>query len=252
MRRKEENEYHPNVVTPPGQTLQETLDALGITKVELAKRIGMTPKTVGEMINHGASITPTTAMQLEKALGIPASFWNNRERRYREYLARQEERKRLQAKVDWLKSFPVRDMIKAGWIQSFTDKADQLDQVLRFFGVASRKQWQKLWLSPQAAYRKSPAFVNRPEASSAWLRRGELAARNVECQDFDKEKFSSALTTIRSQTCTAPAEFQDQAGAICAEAGVALVFVPSIKGLSIFGATRWLTPKKALIQLSLR
>lgn len=93
MRRKEENEYHPNVVTPPGQTLQETLSALDITKAELADRIGMTPKTVGEIVNHSAAITPTTAMQLEKALGVPASFWNNRERRYREYVARQEEGK---------------------------------------------------------------------------------------------------------------------------------------------------------------
>jgi HTH-type transcriptional regulator/antitoxin HigA len=252
MKRKEENEYHPNVVTPPGKTLQETLDALDITKAGLAERIGMTPKTVGEIVNHGAPITPTTAMQLEKALGVPASFWNNRERRYREYIARQEERKSLEAAVEWLKSFPVREMINAGWLQGSTNKAEQLAELLRFFGVASRKQWRKLWLSQHAVYRKSPAFAGSPEASSAWLRRGELAARDIECGDYDREEFRSALNTIRSLTRTAPADFQDRAEAICAEAGVALVFVPPIKGVSIFGATRWLTPRKALIQLCLR
>jgi len=39
---------------------------------------------------------------------------------------------------------------------------------------------------------------------------------------------------------------------MCAEAGVALVFVPELPGTRLYGATRWLNPSKALIQLSLR
>ena len=39
---------------------------------------------------------------------------------------------------------------------------------------------------------------------------------------------------------------------LCAEAGVALVFVPEIKGCPVSGLTRWLSPTKALIQMSLR
>ena len=38
----------------------------------------------------------------------------------------------------------------------------------------------------------------------------------------------------------------------CAEAGVAVVFVPELPGTRTYGATRWLSPQKALIQLSLR
>ena len=79
-----QNEYLPDVVTPPGETLQEILDTIGMTKAELSERIGKTPKHVGGIIKHGAPITPATAMELEKAIGTPASFWNNRERRYRE------------------------------------------------------------------------------------------------------------------------------------------------------------------------
>ena len=90
-----QNEYFPDAVTPPGETLQEVLNTIGMTKAEFADRIGKTPKFIIDMIKHGATITPATAMDLEKVLGIPASFWNNRERRYRENLARKEERKRL-------------------------------------------------------------------------------------------------------------------------------------------------------------
>ena len=39
---------------------------------------------------------------------------------------------------------------------------------------------------------------------------------------------------------------------LCAEAGVAVAFVPPLKGVPVYGITRWLTPDKALIQLSLR
>jgi Zn-dependent peptidase ImmA (M78 family) len=39
---------------------------------------------------------------------------------------------------------------------------------------------------------------------------------------------------------------------LCAEAGVEAVFVPELPRTGICGATRWLAPTKALIQLSLR
>lgn len=246
------NEYRPDVVTPPGETLQETIEALGMTKAELAARIGKTPKTVGEIIKHGAPVTPSTAMELEKVLGIPSSFWNNRERRYRESLARQEERKRLEKRVGWLKLFPVREMVKAGWIKAHKDKAEQLKELLRYFGVASPEQWKKIWFSPEAAYRKSKVFAGKPEASSIWLRKGELQAQEIKTKPFDREAFRSLLQDIRALTQTAPERFQEQAVNLCAEVGVAVVFTPPIKGAPVYGATRWLTPEKALIQLSLR
>jgi HTH-type transcriptional regulator/antitoxin HigA len=40
--------------------------------------------------------------------------------------------------------------------------------------------------------------------------------------------------------------------AICAACGVAVVFVPELPGTRASGVARWLTPAKALIQLSLR
>ena len=39
---------------------------------------------------------------------------------------------------------------------------------------------------------------------------------------------------------------------LCRAAGVALIFVPEVPGTRAHGATRWLTPSKAILQLSLR
>jgi plasmid maintenance system antidote protein VapI len=228
------------------------LDTVGMTKTELAERIGKTPKHLVDIIKHGAPITPTTAMELEKALGAPASFWNNRERRYRESLARREERKRLEKEIPNLRRFPVNEMVKAGWITRQKNKVDQIHELLRFFGVASFDQWERLWFSYNPAYRQSKAFKSSPEAGSAWLRQGELQAQSIECQPFNRDKFRAAFDYIRQLTRTEPEQFEPKTVRLCAAAGVAVVFTPPIKGAPIYGATRWLTVNKALIQLSSR
>jgi plasmid maintenance system antidote protein VapI len=223
-----------------------------MTKSELADRIGKTPKTIGAIIKHGAPITPETAIELEKALGIPAGFWNNRELRYRESLAKKKDQKRLNDAVDWMKRFPVPDMIKKGWIQKFRDNSKQVNELLRFFGVASPLQWERIWCKPEAEYRISKAFTNNPEASSVWLRKGELEAQHILCNAFDRREFKKHLKRIRELTADKPETFQETAVHLCAKAGVAVLFIPPIKGSPVYGATRWLTQDKALIQLSLR
>jgi HTH-type transcriptional regulator/antitoxin HigA len=84
----EKNNFKPNYAVPPGKTLRETLESLGMTQAELAKRTGRPKKTINEIIKGKAIITPDTAIQLERVVGVPASFWNNLERNYQETLAR--------------------------------------------------------------------------------------------------------------------------------------------------------------------
>ena len=104
------NEYKPDTVTAPGFYIQEKLEELGITQTDLASRIGRTKKTVNEIVTGKAPIEPETALQLERVLGIPARFWNNAERQYRDHIVRQEERVRLGRRVERLERFPVREM----------------------------------------------------------------------------------------------------------------------------------------------
>ena len=85
---------------PPGATLQETIDSLGMTQRELALRTGMAPKTINEIINGKAPITPATSVLLERVTGIPARMWNNLESNYREQLALKADRDRLRRELD--------------------------------------------------------------------------------------------------------------------------------------------------------
>ncbi len=246
------NEYEPTYMTPPGESLAEILDALGMSQAELADRMGRPNKTVNEIIKGKTAITPETAIQLERVLGTPASFWNNRERNYREWLVLQEERKKLNQHLPWMKKFPIRGMINLGWIEEYGDPLNQLEELLRFFGVASPVQWQKILQKTQVAYRQSPAFAVDPAAISAWLRKGEIESQQIECLPYIEKNFQDALNKARCLTIEPPSIFVHELTRMFAQVGVAVVFVPELPGTRTSGATRWLSPEKAMIMLSLR
>jgi len=97
--------FTPDYAIPPGETLSETLEELGLTQKELALRMGRPEKTISGIISGNTRITQETALELEKVTGVPASLWNNLEAQYRETLARLHQQQERQAQVDWLKKF---------------------------------------------------------------------------------------------------------------------------------------------------
>ena len=252
MSKEMKNQFVPDYAVLPGETLLETLEAIGMSQAELAERTGRPKKTINEIIKGRAAITPETALQFERVLSTPAGFWNNLERNYQETQARINEQKRLQRQINWLKKMPLNALIKMGCIKKYPDKVQQLQDVLNFFGVASPEQWETRWMGAQVSYRTSKVFSNDPYAIASWLRMGELTARNISCKPFDASKFKNALSRIRQLTVKPPEHFQEEVIRLCAEAGVAIAFVPELPGIRASGATWWVNPNKAVIQLSLR
>ncbi len=245
------NQYNPDFVTPPGETLLETLEVIGMTQAEFAERTGRPKKTINEIIRGKAAITPETALQFEKVLGVSAGFWINREQNYQEWLAREQERSYFEKHLSWIEKFPVKEMTNSGWIEKYDEPIHQLNELLRFFGIASPQQWNAVTNDLSLAFRRSPAYKAEPEIISAWLRKGEIEAQNIGCEPFDADAFREALDEIRLLTNESPDVFVTRIVELCAKAGVAVVFVHELRNLRTNGATRWLNPNKALIQLSL-
>jgi HTH-type transcriptional regulator/antitoxin HigA len=149
------NQYEPDSVSPPGDTLLETIQTIGLSQAELAERLGRPRKTVNEIIQGKAAITPETALQLEAVLNVPADFWINREARYREYMARREEAQRLAGWIDWARRFPFRAMVRMDWLVDRPAGPERVKELLRFFGAASPDAWQETWSRQQVAFRRS-------------------------------------------------------------------------------------------------
>lgn len=249
------NEYLPNHAVAPGEVLAYELELRGMTRADLARRTGLTEKHVIAILKGkgGTIITPETAIKLERALGMPVDYWLNLEANYQETRARLAEQDRLEKDLGWLDRIPVQAMAKLDWIRKLRDKRAQLVELLRFFGIASVAQWKDVWPRLAVAYRQHGKQEIFPEAVSAWLRQGEIEASRIECQPFDKKAFRATLDEIRALTTEShPARFVPELQKRCARAGVAVVFVPGLPKTGLSGATRWLNPEKALIQLSLR
>ena len=242
------NEYRPDYVSPPGETLEELLEERGMSQAELAERTGRPRKTINEIIQGKAAITPETALQLERVLGTPARFWLTREQQYREFLARQDDDQQLGQQVGWLNSVPWREMVKRGWIDECASLVDQLREVLRFFGIVSPSQWEAVG----AAFRQSQAFTANEMAVAAWLRQGERLAQLIDCAPYDNARFRQALQEARALSREEPEIGFRRLPELCAPAGVAVVMLPELPHTHLCGAARWLSPVKALIQLSLR
>ena len=158
----------------------------------------------------------------------------------------------MRTNLHWLSSFPVRDLVKNGWIKDCSDKVQQLIELLRFFRLASPAQWVSIWNSPQVVFRKSNIYRSNPTALSAWLRQGEIQAEGIDCSTYDKKSFINSLDDIRLLSNKMPEQFIPKVQSICSKSGVAVVFVPEIKGTFTCGASRWLNSDKVIIQLSAR
>lgn len=246
------NGYRPDYAVSPGEVLSNELELRGMTQQELAKRTGLTPKHIVSIVKAKSSITTETAIKFERAMGMPADYWLNLESNYQEVLARLQEEDQLDHDIDWLNHIPVAQMAKLGWIAKLSDTKAQLIEVLRFFGIASVGQWDDMWPNLKVAYRQHNHLEIFPEAVSAWLRQGEIDASRIVCSPYDKSAFREALDQIRTLTWEAPEVFVPKMVELCAQAGVAVVFVPCIPKTGVSGATRWLNSNKALIQLSMR
>ncbi len=252
MPRKLGNEYSPDLVSPPGETLIEILEEQGMTQVAFAVRTGRTPKLINEIVKGKAPITTETAIQFERVLGVSASFWNNRERAYQEFLAMEAERKKLSLILEWCRRFPLASMKRLGWIEKSSNKVSQLRGLLDFFGVATPETWESTWAQTAVAYRKTGKRNADEYALATWLRAGEIVGRRTNCDPFDLRKFKVALAQVRRMTNETPKQFQTKIVDMFSGCGVAIAFVPELPRISASGATRWLSPSKALILINLR
>lgn len=244
-------EIAKSLLSPPGDTIQEHIDFIGMSQAELAERMGRPKEKINDIIKGREPITTATAFQLEKVLDIPASFWLNREKTYRKELYELEQKQSLEKKKDWLEKFPVNEMRKYGWLPDTREKHVLVNSLLKFFSVASTDEWHRIYVDEEVsvAFRLSLARTQSPHAISAWLRKGEIQAKEIEIAEFDKKKFKKAQEEIKELSFLMPEDFAQQLQNICAKCGVSVVFTQNLPKAPISGATRWFH-NKPIIQLS--
>ncbi|TVQ22422.1 MAG: addiction module antidote protein, HigA family [Spirochaetaceae bacterium] len=246
------NEFQPDYAVHPGEYLEEVLEARQLSKSEFADRCGLSAKTVSQIINGHNTFSSEVALQFETVLGISAGIWMNLVASYQLHMAREQEESRLKSWGEWAAQFPLADLRKHGVIGRRDAKGDWVRSLLSFFQVSTPQAWEQMYGRPAAAYRKSQSLAVSRFSLATWLRLAEEQAARAITEPYDAGRLRTAIDEIRTLTREEPEVFAPRVRQLCASAGVALVFVPDVKGARVSGATRWLSPTKAMVAQSLR
>lgn len=238
----------PDVAIPPGEFLAETLESLGLNQRELARRSGRPAQAINEIVRGTKEITPETALQFERVLGVPAHIWTRLEADYQYVKARLEDRERLKKEIPLARHYPYAEMAAFGWVARTRNELERVQELLEFFGVASLGRVPKLSVS----FRRSEKIQASHEALAVWLRQGERLAQQIETEPFSSENLRAALSELRGFTRQPAETFQPKLTDLLGRCGVAFVIVPHLRRTGAHGATRWITTSKALVQMSIR
>jgi HTH-type transcriptional regulator/antitoxin HigA len=234
---------------PPGRLIAETLALKGLTQADLARRMRRPAPAINEIVHGRKAITAETAIQLERALGVPAHLWLGLEVEYRHARARRGERERLATQAPLLARFPYSAMARPGWLPNARQAAEKVSHLLGFFGVSSLEGVAQ---AEAVAYRLSRSHRAEPEALAAWLRKGELEARKATTGPFDDKALRAPLHALRQMTTLPSHQIEPWLRRALAGCGVALVLLPHLPKTHAHGATKWIAPDKALLIATIR
>ncbi len=244
------DDFCPQWASSPGETIADILRERNMSEDEFAGKLGLSADYATGLLQGRSTITIATARQLERTVGGSVEFWIARDYQYRQQTA-----KLRAADQDWLSQLPLADMIRFGWLAPEPHPSEEVSASLRFFDVPSISGWHERYdsLQQMVAFRTSPSFDSQPAAVITWLRRGEIEADSIDCDPWNPESFRSSLPQMRSLTRERkPNQFIPALTNLCATSGVAVVVVRAPRGCRASGATRFLSPQRALLQLSFR
>ena len=175
------------------------------------------------------------------------------ESQFRLHEARKAEAERLAASEQWLREFPVKQLVDWGIIRKSGTKAQRAHDLLGLFGVASPAAFDQRYAKVGVHYRRSASMAASRLSLLTWLRYGEILAISREgIPPYNKAKFYRHLTEIRKLTKDRIQEFQPKVTELCQEAGVVFLIIPPLPKTRLSGAAFWTQEKVPVIQQSLR
>ena len=115
----------------PGEFIRDELDARGWSQRDLAYILGSTEQAVNLIISGKRGISPEMAKAMGDAFDVSAEYFANLQQMYEMAHARAPD-PGISRRASLQKVYPVRDMIKRGWLSDTEIELLEL-QVMRFF-----------------------------------------------------------------------------------------------------------------------
>lgn len=229
-------DFVPAEAFPPGEILNDELDERGWTQREFADLTGLAPRLISEIIAGKRSLTPEAAIRFSAALGTSAQFWMNLDTAYRLYELRRTDSAPVSiAREARLREvFPVRELLRRGWVKSSDDLNILEARLLRFYGQQTIDDERVF----ACAARRTDETKSATLLQEAWLYRVKQVAEGIHVGPYSEAALREALGTLAALR-SAPEEAR-HVPRILTECGIRYAIVEPIPGSKIDGVCFWL------------
>ena len=183
-------ELKPFLNIPPGDFIKEELEERGWTQADLSEILGLSEKSINQIINGKQRIMIDTARMLSKAFGQSPQYWLNLDMNFR--LRDQPETQAIndvEIKSTIYKYMPVKEMIQKNWIKSFDAVGSLVKQVVEFWQIHDldfeflEKEAASLHFRKSAAYRQFNVFY-----ALTWFQQARRIAQMKSSKSYNRDK----------------------------------------------------------------
>lgn len=228
----------------PGQLVKQAMEAKGWNQSDLAFALGTTTAAINQILSDKRGISHNMARTLGAALDQPADTFARVQAEW-DVKRADEPDPAVAARARILTQYPLREMIKRGWIDPEHRAGTLEEQVCRFFSVSSLDDVPHLTHSA-----KKTDYSHIPATQLAWLFRARQIASEMHPESYSPKKLQEAIAEF--------AAMRDEPEAvrhvprILNDAGVRFVVVEGLPGAQIDGVCFWLAPSSPVIGMSMR
>lgn len=157
----------------PTELIIDEIKERGISRKDMAIRLGMQPSNFSRMLKQKESITPQMANKLEEALGIPASMWLNLQAEYDRDVVAISQRNRdeeewsvIERMLSGLINLAL--LFKNLGVDSYTFAKDRISYLYEKLGVDSAEAVSSI-AQPLGCFKKSDKLTVDDKNLKAWV-----------------------------------------------------------------------------------
>lgn len=229
----------------PGEFIKEEMAARSWIQRDLAFILGCKEQAINPILSGKRGISPEMAKALGNAFDVPAEFFLNLQKQYELELA-QEPSPGVAIRAKMQSSYPLREMIRRGWIED-TNAALLVAQLMRFFEVSAVS---KIPYLAHAAKRSKYEEREIPGPQLAWLFRVRQIAKSISVSRYSERLLRDAI--LKLETLLMSPEDAAQVPRILSECGIRFIIVESLPGSKIDGVCFWLDDHSPVVGMSSR
>ncbi len=234
-----------SLVEHPGVYIREELEERGWTQRDLAYILGRPEQSINTILSGKRGITAEMAKALGEAFDVSAEFFLNLQKMYDLAHAQEPDSGIIKRARFFQSSYPVREMLKRGWIDDTEDPALLEAQMTRFFEVDDVTKIPHL---SHAA--KKSVYEDVPPNQLAWLFRVKHMAKSIHVPKYSEKRLREKLPRLRS-LMREPEEAR-HVPRLLMDCGIRYIIVEILPASKIDGVCFWLGDDAPVIGMSLR